>query len=114
MSLAGAARRRRVFLFGLVVIRTWCESRRLAILWRRRKLVKPLRVDVLVVDHANRLEQRAAGQRASIDDLKEGDDVRASFDPQTNKIIRLDIQSGKEMKEHEQKEQKEQGRPLNE
>ncbi len=49
------------------------------------------------------------GQRASIDDLKEGDDVRASFDPQSNKIIRLDIQSGKEMKE-----QCEQGRPLNE
>jgi Cu/Ag efflux protein CusF len=35
------------------------------------------------------------GQRASIDDLKEGDDVRASFDPSSNKIIRLDIQSSK-------------------
>lgn len=33
------------------------------------------------------------GQRATLDDIKEGDDVRASFDPQSKKINRLDIQT---------------------
>lgn len=33
------------------------------------------------------------GQRATLDDIKEGDDVRASFDPMSKKINRLDIQT---------------------
>jgi Cu/Ag efflux protein CusF len=33
------------------------------------------------------------GLRATLDDIKEGDDVRASFDPMSKKINRLDIQT---------------------
>lgn len=33
------------------------------------------------------------GQKVSLSDVKEGDDVRASFDPQSKKIIRLDVQT---------------------
>ena len=33
------------------------------------------------------------GQRASLGDIKEGDDVRASFDPMSKKINRIDIQT---------------------
>ncbi len=38
------------------------------------------------------------GRTASLKDLKEGDDVRASFDPQTHKVIRLDAQSKEKSK----------------
>lgn len=49
------------------------------------------------------------GQKVTLADVKEGDDVRASFDPQTHKIIKLDVQSKEMMDKGKPMEKKTKG-----